>query len=326
MFDIIGDVHGHLIPLTALLHHLGYREDDGVWQYPGQTRRVLFVGDYIDRGPHIRETVALVRKMVARGSAVAVMGNHEYNAITWHTPDGRGDWLRTHSTVHRRQHAATLEQYGMDPLGNASPTPELAADLAWMRSLPLYYRDDRIIVVHAAWEEQAVADIAADPLVLLDDEALYRSAYGEYRESRSVEILLKGVEMPLRGDRFYVDKDGTRRRKTRVRWWLNNQPASLTMKDVAMPPADTELGSMPVDPWMMSHLPGYQDRRLIFLGHYWLSGQPAPLASRVACLDYSIARGGLLCAYRFAGETAVQQENYCAVDTDGNLRVSSSLR
>jgi hypothetical protein len=41
----------------------------------------------------------------------------------------------------------------------------------------------------------------------------------------------------------------------------------------------------------------------VFIGHSWLSAQrPALLADNVACLDYSVAKGGFLCAYRWDGE------------------------
>ena len=62
MIDIIGDVHGHADQLVSLLHKLGYTERKGVYSHPES--KVLFVGDYIDRGPKVRETLQLVRAMV----------------------------------------------------------------------------------------------------------------------------------------------------------------------------------------------------------------------------------------------------------------------
>ena len=40
----------------------------------------------------------------------------------------------------------------------------------------------------------------------------------------------------------------------------------------------------------------------VFFGHYWLTGEPAIQTPNVCCLDYSIAKGGKLVAYRFNGE------------------------
>ncbi len=58
-------------------HGRGYRRLD---------RKALFVGDFVDRGPAISEVIEIVRSMVDANDALAVMGNHEYNAIAFHTP------------------------------------------------------------------------------------------------------------------------------------------------------------------------------------------------------------------------------------------------
>lgn len=54
MTDFIGDIHGHADKLVALLQKLGYTKINGSYAHP--ERKVLFVGDYIDRGPKIKET------------------------------------------------------------------------------------------------------------------------------------------------------------------------------------------------------------------------------------------------------------------------------
>ena len=77
--DFIGDVHGHCDELRALLQKLGYEESMGAFRYPGGERSVVFLGDYIDRGSQSREVIDLVRAMRDAGSAVALMGNHEFN-------------------------------------------------------------------------------------------------------------------------------------------------------------------------------------------------------------------------------------------------------
>lgn len=88
MYDLIGDIHGHAKELKTLLSKLGYSSDHGYWNYP--SRKVIFVGDYIDRGPAIREVLQIVRRMVDSESPYALLGNHEYNAIAFshEMPDG----------------------------------------------------------------------------------------------------------------------------------------------------------------------------------------------------------------------------------------------
>jgi len=83
-FDIIGDVHGCGDSLIALLETLGYEKRAGVYQHPSRT--AIFLGDLVDRGPKIRETLHLVRDMVKHGSAQMVLGNHEIAAIRYLTP------------------------------------------------------------------------------------------------------------------------------------------------------------------------------------------------------------------------------------------------
>jgi protein phosphatase len=76
-FDVVGDVHGCLDELTELLTLLGYRPDPEAGMLPPAGRRAVFVGDLVDRGPRVVETVALVRRMVAAGQAFCVPGNHD---------------------------------------------------------------------------------------------------------------------------------------------------------------------------------------------------------------------------------------------------------
>ena len=61
--DFIGDVHGHYDELVMLLKKLGYEEHNGTFSYPGNERSVVFLGDYVDRGNQVRETINLVRSM-----------------------------------------------------------------------------------------------------------------------------------------------------------------------------------------------------------------------------------------------------------------------
>ena len=76
-FDIIGDVHGCYDELLELLSRLGYHEDPEAGLRAPESRRAVFLGDLVDRGPEIVEVTRLVMKMVAAGQALAVPGNHD---------------------------------------------------------------------------------------------------------------------------------------------------------------------------------------------------------------------------------------------------------
>src|ERR1700760_4007689 len=118
-YDIIGDIHGQADKLRVLLKRLGYVESNGVMRHPERT--AIFVGDFIDRGPHQIETINIVRPMVDAGSALAVMGNHEFNAIAWYLrdPDQSDEYLRPRKgdigEKNRHQHAAFLAEVEHKP-------------------------------------------------------------------------------------------------------------------------------------------------------------------------------------------------------------------
>ncbi len=76
-FDIIGDVHGCFDELVELLGALGYGEQsDGNWIHP-EGRKLVFVGDLVDRGPKVPQVLKLVMKAVESGAAFCVPGNHD---------------------------------------------------------------------------------------------------------------------------------------------------------------------------------------------------------------------------------------------------------
>lgn len=75
-FDIIGDVHGCHEELTELLTNLGYDTTSVPVAHP-DGRRALFLGDLVDRGPGTPEVLELVMDMVAAGTALCILGNHE---------------------------------------------------------------------------------------------------------------------------------------------------------------------------------------------------------------------------------------------------------
>ena len=112
-YDIIGDIHGHAGSLATLLDTLGYTLVDGVRRHP--TRKAIFLGDFIDRGPQQRGVIRIVRPMIDSGTALAVMGNHEFNAICYATPRPGGGFLREHNAKNYQQHRVFLEAYEYTP-------------------------------------------------------------------------------------------------------------------------------------------------------------------------------------------------------------------
>jgi len=75
-FDLIGDVHGCMRELEALLVRLDYGFDGEAWNHPSGRTAVL-LGDVVDRGNTVPEVIIAVSEMVRTGNALYVPGNHD---------------------------------------------------------------------------------------------------------------------------------------------------------------------------------------------------------------------------------------------------------
>ena len=91
-FDIVGDLHGCYDELCELLALLGYQQNAESGMRHPSGRRVIFLGDLVDRGPKVIETARLVMRMVASGQALCVPGNHDDKLKRY--LDGRRVWVR----------------------------------------------------------------------------------------------------------------------------------------------------------------------------------------------------------------------------------------
>jgi len=67
VYDLIGDSRGHANELAGLLDALGYVKSGAAYRHPN--RKVVFLGDVIDRGPQIWRVLEIVRSMVEAGHA-----------------------------------------------------------------------------------------------------------------------------------------------------------------------------------------------------------------------------------------------------------------
>ncbi|MBA1149277.1 metallophosphoesterase [Ectothiorhodospiraceae bacterium WFHF3C12] len=302
-YDLIGDIHGHAEPLRGLLRRLGYRYRDGRFAHP--TRQAIFLGDFIDRGPEQRGVLEVVRPMVMDGAALAVMGNHELNALAFHTPDpaAHGEHLRRRSAKNIDQHRAFLDEH---------EHPEvLDAALEWFWDLPLWLDLGELRVVHAAWDTPALNRITdrVAPGNRLTQPLLEAASRPGTAEQNAVENLLKGIEAELPAGHGFSDKDGHHRRYIRLKWWRYPQGETWRSMFLGPPGVAAKLPEAPLPPDVET---GYPDTAPpVFVGHYWMVGEPTPQAANVACLDYSVARdGGRLVAYRWDGEQVLRDDKF----------------
>jgi serine/threonine protein phosphatase 1 len=133
---VIGDVHGCYDELMELIEKIDNHSAN-------QEAKMIFVGDYVDRGPKSKEVVNLIMKMQRQGH-VALMGNHEDMILD-------GDFTYAEATL-RSFNSPFME------------LPDYVTD--WMRTLPKYYEDDTIIVAHAGANPAWPMDQQTDQMLL----------------------------------------------------------------------------------------------------------------------------------------------------------------
>jgi hypothetical protein len=298
-FDVIGDVHGEYDKLVELLSHLGYSESDGAWAHPSRT--AIFVGDLIDRGPKQLETVHLVRAMVESGWAQCILGNHEFNAIAWVTPDPEdsGKFLRDHHKPgNREQHQAFLDV--------VEGTRKQRDITDWFKTLPLWLDLPGLRIVHACWHEESMDVLrqVLGPNHTLTEEAILWGSRQGHRIYEALEVVCKGPEVALPAGISFADKGGKVRHEVRVRWW---QEDLSTYRKAAIGPPD-DMAMIPdvalPEEWKAHPYSGPP----VLFGHYWFTGKPEVISPRFACLDYSVANGGPLVAYRWDGESELSSD------------------
>ena len=301
MYDLIGDIHGHAKALERLLAKLGYKQSDGVWHH--SYRKVIFVGDYIDRGPQIRKVLQIVKRMSDSGNAIALMGNHEYNALAYAFETDEGKYLRSHNHKHEVQHRATLEQFSKHP-------EEWSEYLQWFYSLRLFLDTGELRAVHACWDDSHIQRLKTWGVETMNPDLLLKSHDPSASEYRIVNDILKGKEFNIPEQYAWYDKDGNIRTQNRIKWWM--EPNNALYHEFLFD-CPEELKEQMVS----SHVDALvypAEAPPVFVGHYWLrDSYPVIQSHNVVCLDYSIAKGGYLVAYRWDGEATLDSSHFVSV-------------
>jgi len=151
---IIGDIHGRADLLDRLLALVAAE--------PGALQaRLIFVGDYIDRGPGSARVLTRLQELTATGKATCLMGNHERMLLdTIDRPEVAGQrWLLNGGDTTLASFGASFGATGRLP---GDSEAERMAALAvrirealpagvenWLRALPLWWQDHGLAVVHA---------------------------------------------------------------------------------------------------------------------------------------------------------------------------------
>lgn len=167
-FDIVGDVHGCFDELVELMDKLGYavnRVDESFIVQPPDGRKLVFVGDLVDRGPSTPQVLRLVSGMVQAGQAFCVPGNHDIKLVK--ALKGRNVQL-THGL------AESMEQLSKE-------TAEFRDEMAkFLDGLVSHYvfDDGKLVVAHAGLKESMQGRGSA----AVREFALYGETTGETDE------------------------------------------------------------------------------------------------------------------------------------------------
>lgn len=165
----VGDVHGRLDLVESVLARITSHAGGGSY-------RVVFLGDYIDRGPDSSAVVELLIQIQRDNDRVACLkGNHEdlmLQAITATEPATVRRWLRNGG-------AATLRSYGAEPEpGFQDAIPQ--KHIRWMAGLPLTTADPHRIFVHAGLLPRTTTHRQSEETLLWIREKFLQGAAGDF--------------------------------------------------------------------------------------------------------------------------------------------------
>jgi serine/threonine protein phosphatase 1 len=159
----VGDIHGCYDKLVAMMNTLPWRKDEG--------DLLLFIGDYIDRGPKSREVVDyLVRLRQAGGDFVFLKGNHEKMLLDYYIQQ------KDQMLYVANGGAETIASYVEGGIGRkAFVLPE--DHLEFFLSLTLYHETSDYIFVHAGLRDGVpLTEQSEEDLLWIREEFIY-SAY-----------------------------------------------------------------------------------------------------------------------------------------------------
>lgn len=310
-YDIIGDVHGCAKTLVHLLDLMGYRKRNGIYEHP--QRQAIFIGDIIDRGPRIREALHLVRDMVERGSALMVMGNHEYNALGYCTrarPGSGQGWLREHIPRHDRLISETLTQFAAYP-------HEWNEFLEWFYQIPLFLELESCRIVHACWDHRLIEDFKrVQGGSRIDPDFLHASSVKDSFAGQVMDRLLRGTDLRLPEGMCITGRDGYTRSFFRTKFWAKSP--RLYSDVVFQPdPLPQAIAHRALSAAERAKILTYgEDEPPVFVGHYWMTGKPRPIAPNIGCVDFSAVKYGRLAAYRFDGEAHLMADKFVWVKVE----------
>jgi hypothetical protein len=169
--DIVGDIHGEAEALAALLTQLGY-DEQGIHT---EGRRLVFVGDLVDRGPDSPAVVEKVMELVNNGVAQCILGNHELNILLGKPKHGN-DWFLAPDANSESRDRAVADNRKSDYLG-------------FFSRLPLTLERNDLRIVHACWHQDSIEKLQA---AATNGKSL-QTTFGEFENAIRFELNRNGT-------------------------------------------------------------------------------------------------------------------------------------
>jgi hypothetical protein len=297
MYDIIGDVHGYASLLKKLLKKLGYSKINGGYWHP--TRKAIFVGDFINRGPEIRETVQIIRSMAEAGNAIVILGNHELNAIIYYLKDDLGNRILQKNVTGFYKTRQDFSEFA----------DEWKSHRKWLRTLPLVFETGTIRVVHACWRDENINIIKSLPFdgkwskpflmdILLNPEST---------EAKSIWQTTKGLYFDLPKDLILRNNNRVPIRSYRLNWW---EPLDGKTFNGASFESKYLLPEYTIPHEILPKVAPYpDDAPIVFFGHYCRGNGPLLIKNNVCCVDSCVTSTNILSAYSWQGEKILDPAN-----------------
>lgn len=251
--DFVGDVHGELEALELLLQNLGYARDGS---HP-DGRRLVFLGDLVDRGPDSLGVVRRVRGLMEAGVAQCIVGNHELNLLLGKRRAGN-EWFYG------------LEQrlrLGKSEAGSGPVIPQRRVGhrertelLLFIQRLPLALEREDVRAVHACWSGERVEELRGERRGLADffyaRERELTDAYKERMRAEGRPV----PEGPLRHERdVWLDTERQNRNPVTALTSGLERPAEEPFK------AGGQLRFVRRVRWWNE----YDEAPAVVFGHYW---------------------------------------------------------
>ncbi|MFZ5430124.1 MAG: metallophosphoesterase [Bacteroidota bacterium] len=300
MYDIIGDIHGHATLLKMLLKQLGYQKLNGAYAHP--ERKAVFVGDFTNRGPEIRQTVQIIRQMVESDSAYAVLGNHEISNILYHLKNEFDQPVLREKGKRFFSVTQTINEY--KPFRQ-----EWKETRKWMRGLPLFLELDGIRVVHAFWSDTNIDILRSElPAGNLPKQVFRNLVLDSYSPlSQAILQSTRGVHLIMPPDLKIYDHRKRNHRFFRVKWW--EDPAGKSFHDLSFE-SKFHLPDYRIPPEIYPVYDVYpEDAPPVFFGHYCRGRGPHVIRGNICCVDACVTTRKTLAAYRWNGEKSLTPDN-----------------